>query len=63
MVQLDYPGNGFKSTSILAQDRISADGPALGGDGRDSLEVRDEEGRVGKGGIISCQPISCVVKT
>ena len=37
VVQLDYPGNGFKSTSILAQDRISADGPALGGDGRDSL--------------------------
>ena len=27
-----------------------------GGDGRESLEVRDEEGRVGKGGVISCQP-------
>ncbi len=22
----------------------------------ESLEVRDEEGRVGKGGVISCQP-------
>ena len=27
-----------------------------GGGGRESLEVRDEEGRVGKGGIVSCQP-------
>ena len=27
-----------------------------GGGGRESLEVRDEEGRVGKGGVISCQP-------
>ena len=41
---------------------ISADRPALiisvvwGGGGRESLEVRDEEGRVGKGGVISLQP-------
>ena len=27
-----------------------------GGGGRESLEVRDEEGRVGKGGVLSCQP-------
>ena len=26
------------------------------GVGRESLEVRDEEGRIGKGGVISCQP-------
>ena len=46
----------------MAQDRILADGLVLivsvawGRDGRDSLEVRDEEGRVCKGGVISCQP-------
>ena len=35
--------------------RETSRGTSSGG-GRESLEMRDEEGRVGKGGVLSCQP-------
>ena len=57
MVQLDYPDNGLKSTKLTGpgQDIGRRAGTSYTSS-VDSLEVRDEEGWVGKGGIISGQP-------
>ena len=57
VVQLDYPDNGFKSTKLTGpgQDIGRRAGTSCNSS-VDSLEVRDEEGRVCKGGVISCQP-------
>ena len=57
VAQLDYPDNGFKSTKLTGpgQDIGRRAGTSYNSS-VDSLEVRDEEGWVGKGGIISCQP-------
>ena len=40
---------------LLRETRQGSRGTSSGG-GRESLEMRDEEGRVGKGGVLSCQP-------
>ena len=57
MAQLDHPDNGFRSTKLTGpgQDIGRRAGTSYTSS-VDSLEVRDEEGWVGKGGIISGQP-------
>ena len=57
MAQLDYPDNGFKSTKLTGPGQdIGRQAGTSYNHSVESVEVRDEEGWVSKGGIISCQP-------
>ena len=57
VVQLDYPDNGFKSTKLTGPGQdIGRQAGTSYDNSVESVEVRDEEGWVSKGGIISCQP-------
>ena len=57
VAQLDYPDNGFKSTKLTGPGQdIGRQAGTSYNNSVESVEVRDEEGWVSKGGIISCQP-------